>query len=437
MIGSDRLTIFSYMHITERQLRRLIYEELAIGLHGAGMDSADLRQRLGYGGIALKKDGRVTKSEADHLANQIAQKKPDKIFAYSRGCAAFNEALMDGDMPANLPPVVYVAPAFFRGWSDDNIQSLPAGSIVMIGAKDRNVSLVQASHVAKITGATLWVNFKYSHRSILYSRGKLDEFTQVRPEDISVENGFPNWRTGVATLQDLDQQLQALQKLLSPRMDEVAVRQIIRDVLAEDLQSFVKRTTGAGEFKGNMNDPTFEEFPSEKKKARNAKRIWSDEADHSFFDSLIKVHWFQHSPLAGLDWILTSSGKDEISTMLYLPGSEITSSWANVGVVVQGHVTIAANSMDSLVSGYKSRKDLAGKYAASGVPKRPTRMTRKQTSNYILDRDSFKETSQGHNEGIVDNWKPVALVLPWGGHALRKKALEAGLKIIGKNGKEL
>jgi len=428
------------MKITEQQLRQLIYEELFVGIHGAGMDSIDLSQRLGYGGIALQQSGRVTKFEADHLAKQIAKKRPDKIFAYSRGCAAFNEAMLDDDMPKNLPPVVYVAPAFFRGWSDDNIQPLPAGSIVMIGAKDRNVSLVQASHVAETTGAALWVNFKYSHRSILYSRGKLDEFTQVRPSDISTENGFPDWGKGVARTRDLDQQFQALQRLLSPVNE--GLRQIIRDILAEDLASFVNRTTGAGEFKAAMNDPTFEEFPAEKKKARNAKRIWAEEADHSFFDSLVKVHWFQFSPLASLNWILTSGGRDEISTVLYLPDNDlITSGWGNVGVVVDGRVTIAANSMDSLLSGYKAKGSVAGKYSSSGIPKRPTRMTRKETANYILDRDSFKESSQGRNEGIVDNWKPIALVLPHGqegsARGIRKKALEAGLKIIDRNGKQI
>lgn len=432
------------MRITESQLRQLIYEELAIGLHGAGMNSADLRQRLGYGGIILQKSGKVTRQEADQLAKQIARKKPDKIFAYSRGCAAFNEALLDEDMPSSLPPVVYVAPAFFRGWSDDNVQRLPAGSIVMIGAKDRNVSLMQAAQVAKLTGASFWVNFKYSHRSILYSRGKLRQFTKINPGLVTAENGFPNWgQNEIATTQQLDQQFQALQKLFSTSLNEgqsdlVQLRQIVQGVLAEDLESFVKRTTGGGEFRAAMNDPTFEEFPAEKKKARSAKRIWAEEADHSFFDSLTKVHWFQFSPLASLDWILNSSGRDEISTVLYLPeGNLITSGWGTIGVVVDGHVTIAANSMDSLISGYKARSSVAGKYSSSGVPKRPTRMTRKETANYILDRASFKESSQGRNEGIVDNWKPVALVVTTGNvsPALKMKAQEAGLKIINQHGK--
>tara|TARA_Y100000034_G_scaffold134754_1_gene204103 strand:- start:545 stop:1222 length:678 start_codon:yes stop_codon:yes gene_type:complete len=224
------------------------------------------------------------------------------------------------------------------------------------------------------------------------------------------------------------------------RISESYLRNLVRQVLAEDLASFTKQIKGAGEFFGQVVDPTFENQPSEKKKARRAKQVWNAEADHAFFDTLTKVHWFQFSPMASLDWILKSSGKDEISTMLYLPGAPFITLWGNNGVIVKGRVTLAANSMNSIVSGYRPNKKHSSKYAASGFPKRPTRMTAKTSENYILDSDSFKVTDQGNNEGIVDNWKPVALVLPYGigaTGALARKAKDAGLDIVDERGKEI
>jgi len=167
------------MRITESQLRRLIREELALGIHGAGMTSGDLRQRLGAGGVLLKNGGRVTRPEADQIARQIAQKKPDRIFAYSRGAAAFNAALSDDDMPIQLPPVTYLAPALFRGWSDEPIHELPPGSVILSGDRDRQVSLVQSAQAAIATGASFWVSPRHSHKSILYSRGETNGFISI------------------------------------------------------------------------------------------------------------------------------------------------------------------------------------------------------------------------------------------------------------------
>ena len=76
------------------------------------------------------------------------------------------------------------------------------------------------------------------------------------------------------------------------RITESQLRRIIREeLLDETLQGFRDRTSNI-EYSGNFYDPTFEADPTSKKLARDVKRAWNEEADHSFMDSIIKIHWF-------------------------------------------------------------------------------------------------------------------------------------------------
>lgn len=206
------------------------------------------------------------------------------------------------------------------------------------------------------------------------------------------------------------------------------LRRLIREILLEDLKGFQQRTRGS-DYMSSFDDPTFDqsyqkELPH-KALAKDVKRAWSAEADHSFMKSLIKVHW-----LGGLDWekkldrFLGLGGNNEVSAMGYLPDSKkVRSSWGTVGVVIQGRVTLAANDMNAITSGYfKDIPDeVTSKYKSSGVPRRSTVFSSTAntygyssgggSSAYILDRSSFDPERSRHNEFIVDNWKPIALVI--------------------------
>lgn len=208
-------------------------------------------------------------------------------------------------------------------------------------------------------------------------------------------------------------------------MKSIIFRHLIREMLLEDLKGFQQRTKGS-DYMSSFDDPTFDQ-PYQKQLphktlAKDVKRAWAQEADHNFMKSLIKVHW-----LSGLDWekkldrFLSLGGNNEVSAMGYLPDSKkVKSSWGTVGVIIQGRVTLAANDMNAITSGYF--KDVPGevtsKYKSSGVPRRAT-MFRSDPSafggagsqNYILDRESFNPERSRHNEFIVDNWNPVALVI--------------------------
>ena len=207
------------------------------------------------------------------------------------------------------------------------------------------------------------------------------------------------------------------------RITEATLRQIISDFLTEDLAGFMDKTKDIS-YRGLVQDPTFDLDWNKKNKAaaRSVKQIWAEEADHEFMERVIKIHWLKRAGLQEkLQGFLNMSGRNEISTMGYLPGSEsFMANWGPIGVVVQGRTTLAANRMSTLMSGYGGSlpPETADKYTASGVPRRATffagTAVRGETSlaeEYILDRASFDPAGQGGNEFIVGNWTPIGVAL--------------------------
>lgn len=206
------------------------------------------------------------------------------------------------------------------------------------------------------------------------------------------------------------------------RITEAQLRRLIR----EDLQGFLDKTANI-KYKGHIQDPTFDadwqqDLPN-KQQARRVKQIWATEADHDFMNAVVKVHWIKNRGVENLkgdlDRFLSMTGKNEISTMGYPPSTtSFSTNWGPIGVVVQGHTTIAANRMSSLFSGFTGNitPELADKYKHSGIPKRPTSFLGASdpsslADDFILDKKSFNPRLVGGNEFIVANWRPVGIVL--------------------------
>ena len=204
------------------------------------------------------------------------------------------------------------------------------------------------------------------------------------------------------------------------RITEAELRQIISDFLTEDLAGFVEKTKGI-DYMHTLDDPTFDDpyYADQpyKAQAKAIKRAWAAEADHKFMKSLIKVHWLSGWNIGwALDDFLSLPRNNEISTMGYLPGEgRVTSSWGKAGVIVQGRVTLAANDMEAITSGYFKdiSQDVISKYKTSGTPRRALTFNDLTSGEYILDRESFKPDMSRHNELIVDNWKPVGVVIAY------------------------
>ena len=191
-------------------------------------------------------------------------------------------------------------------------------------------------------------------------------------------------------------------------------------MLLEDLTKFKEKTKGI-DYMSDFGDPTFDQpyqkdLPH-KSLAKDIKRAWAAEADHEFMNSLIKVHWLSGWNIGyALDDLLNLPRNNEISTMGYLPGEgRVTSSWGKAGVIVQGRVTLAANDMEAITSGYFKEvpQEVISKYRSSGTPRRALKFNNLTSGEYILDRETFKPYMSRHNEIIVDNWKPVGIVITY------------------------
>jgi hypothetical protein len=209
------------------------------------------------------------------------------------------------------------------------------------------------------------------------------------------------------------------------RITEGQLRRIIREELLESYPGFKDRA-GNIQYKSDFEDPTFERDPDAKRTARLVKRIWQEEADHSFMDSLVKIHWIDGRKVKSIKEVigkvekfLTLPGKNEISTAAYLPdsGRFLSPMWGGTGVIVKGRTTFAANGMDFVRSGFTGMlpSEVLDKYKATGTSKRPTDFNPLGELNpgadYILDRESFDPSkSEAGNELIVDHWKPVAII---------------------------
>ena len=198
------------------------------------------------------------------------------------------------------------------------------------------------------------------------------------------------------------------------RLSESRLRQEIRKILKEDLAGFLRDSQDLGYFGSTYSDEeSAQRADSDSlEKSRTLKKVWAANADHGFFKSLIKVHWLR-APGYQIKWFLENSGKDEVSTTGYIPGMKLQSLWGSIGVVLDGRVTLASNSMSSIVSGYHEdiTDDVRKFHASSGVPKRAMFFNREAAKTFILDRASFKPTEED-NEMIVDNWKLICVALP-------------------------
>jgi hypothetical protein len=219
------------------------------------------------------------------------------------------------------------------------------------------------------------------------------------------------------------------------------LRDFINEVLSEDFESFskefkkpdAKRHLKFGAGASLLYDPTFEteEGQAVKPQARDLKRLWNQHVDRAFIQSLDTVHWIHFwtgrlskNKARGVDEIVFNiknrtkiSGNDEMITSGYLPGQDLESPLGWLGIMLKGHVTFAANDQNFVYSGlYKgfsgteAPKNVDKHQKTSGVPRRPTLGTG-QPEDYILDRSTFKVADYHVNELIVDNWKPVAIVM--------------------------
>ena len=206
-----------------------------------------------------------------------------------------------------------------------------------------------------------------------------------------------------------------IRKLLS---EDLARRQ----ALAKDLESSEEWPMKSGDkHRRSMFDADLQ-FPA----GKVLKKAFHKHADPAFMNSLTTVHWAD-DPDAILD-LLKGSSKDEVSTSAYLPGelsNTGTGAMGKVGLEIKGHISLLANNMDHVVTGgvadfwLLDRQD-PQRSASSGRNKgvKKTYLPKgyaRDTAIVVLDKSDWNpvgaEDGITNNEALVDNWRPVAIVV--------------------------
>jgi len=200
-----------------------------------------------------------------------------------------------------------------------------------------------------------------------------------------------------------------------------------RKYLEEDEESRARFAKGVEKI-----DPTLRDFdPDDRfdnvlmaKKGRPLKKLFAQEADQAFMNSLTTVHWTGANDI----WLMIknyqSLRRDELSCNAFLKPSDIAEvggfgqRW---GLVVKGHISLLANDMDDIATGTgRSYKDpeQAERTASSGANKGVLKIgyagDYKKFKIIVLDKEDWQPDTGNHgayrNEALVDNWKIEAII---------------------------
>ena len=188
---------------------------------------------------------------------------------------------------------------------------------------------------------------------------------------------------------------------------------------------------------------------------KDIKKLWNKHVDRQFIQSLVKIHWLEGTNYYGATeaenrikkFLKDVPRNDEISIGLYAKNSYYNSYWGEIGIVLDGRITFASNDMNTLYTGGWSDVDAEKEKAyrkTSGIPRRATVVFPKKTlnlSHYILDGETFNEDDSSQNEGIIDNWKPISIIIrkpnEFGLTRANRLSKDTNLPIIDSHGKIL
>lgn len=232
---------------------------------------------------------------------------------------------------------------------------------------------------------------------------------------------------GVQLSKNAKEEIERLSKELNislPWDGEITEDQEKREKLAADLEGTQPVKTA--------DDMTLKKIAT----GRVMKKLFAKYADHSFMDSLKTIHWMPYGK--ALIPLLKSptSSKDELSCSAYLSVDDIPDQgvWMNkVGLVVKGRITYLANTMDDIISGNweeytgaysggEAGEKIKQRFRSSGANKgmlaQPAasaiRSTTRENPVIVLDKEDYNPKKLGnaiYNEALVDNWKPLAVII--------------------------
>ena len=218
------------------------------------------------------------------------------------------------------------------------------------------------------------------------------------------------------------------QKKKTKEKNESVVRAYVSYLLREDAMGFVHDLAAASDQFGEEGKPFFGGNPG-KGGGKAIKKAFAANADYNFLNSLDTVHWT--GDFYGMKGLI-GKRKDELSTTMTLPGENFDG-LLDYGLWVKGRITLAANDMDTLYTGHYKPGDesdeaqvhrdkssgrnklptVSKDYSRYGSLKRGTDFGESTARSipYVLDQSTWNNEAPGTNEALVDNWKPVGIIL--------------------------
>ena len=227
------------------------------------------------------------------------------------------------------------------------------------------------------------------------------------------------------------------------RITETQLRKIIREIILEGRSDF-ERATQDIKYTSDFDDPLFVNPDSKKyvEPARNVKQAWAMAVDkieedeyvagerppkisraRRWIQDLHKITWmpYEGDILGHLYKFLNDTDRrGEIACSLTVPGQELERAprWSWLGVEVDGWVTLAAESMDALLTGYIGRAPhwQHTKFSNSGSPRKPTQFNPELGTKYIFgpeDAPKLIEPMDYASEALVANWVPKRIVIDY------------------------
>ena len=204
------------------------------------------------------------------------------------------------------------------------------------------------------------------------------------------------------------------------------LRQYIRQLLLEDRdarrQPFVQDLLKNPKFNDNWADMTDDDVGSSEEdvllgyhgrasQGRIMKKAFAKYADRSFLESLELVHWMKDKTNL-FDLLQSPRNRDELSATAYLPGEkEGKGSFGRYGLVIKGYITLLANDMDSLMTGYSHlyKKANPERVKSSGANKGIGAV---EDESIVLSKTDWAPNPFLGNEALVDNWETVGVIVP-------------------------
>ena len=210
------------------------------------------------------------------------------------------------------------------------------------------------------------------------------------------------------------------------------IRELISEETAEDRDtrrfSFVQDLLGR-DFDDTFRDTTDEDYASEEEikaayqrmaaAGRPLKQAFAANADREYLDSLEYVHWTNNRQKVyrmlapGIVSGQAPNPRDELSAAAYLPGQKPGQhpGFGKYGIVLDGYVTLLANDMNSLQTGYSLNYKKADpqRVASSGANKG---IAVADDESVVLSAEDWNPNQNLGNEALIDNWEITGVIVP-------------------------